>query len=288
MERVIVAIPHECDQAGTLGSYVYGTFGSSLEQISSGGTATYLHRDQAGSTRLLTGSTGTVTGKCTYSAYGTPTCEGSATTSLGFDAQYTSSDTGLIYMRARVYDPATAQFLSVDPLKALTGEPYSYAGDNPVNYGDPSGLIFGIPGTPSWEEVGEGVAGWGDKLTFGLTKKIREGIGDENVDACSSAYQDGGYAGLATTFFVPGEDDIEAADESANLAREITTRGSLGADAATSQIVRETLDGETISVTHRVELDGELIHQHQTHIGSAGSERLFPDEWIENPTIGVE
>ncbi len=44
-----------------------------VEQISSGGTVTYLHPDQAGSTRLLTGSSGTVTEKCTYSAYGTPT-----------------------------------------------------------------------------------------------------------------------------------------------------------------------------------------------------------------------
>jgi RHS repeat-associated protein len=110
-----------------------------IEQISSGGTVTYLHHDQAGSTRLLTGSTGTVTGKCTYSAYGTPTCEGTTTTPLGYDGQYTSTDTGLIYMRARTYDPATAQFLSVDPLEVITGEPYTYAGDNPLAYGDPSG-----------------------------------------------------------------------------------------------------------------------------------------------------
>ena len=109
----------------------------SVEQISSGGTVTYLHHDQAGSTRLLTGSTGT---ECTYSAYGTPTCEGTATTPLGFDGEYTSSDTGLIYLRARVYDPATAQFLMVDPLAAITGAPYNYAGDNPANYVDPSGL----------------------------------------------------------------------------------------------------------------------------------------------------
>jgi len=57
-----------------------------------------------------------------------------------FDAQYTSSDTGLIYMRARVYDPATAQFLTVDPLKPVTQAPYSYAGDNPLNYLDRTGL----------------------------------------------------------------------------------------------------------------------------------------------------
>jgi RHS repeat-associated protein len=121
-------------------SYVYGPGGLPVEQISSAGTVTYLHHDQAGSTRLLTGSAGTVTGKCTYGAYGTSTCEGSATTPLGYDGQYTSSDTGLIYLRARVYDPATAQFLTVDPLKAITGEPYAYAGDNPVNLTDPNGL----------------------------------------------------------------------------------------------------------------------------------------------------
>src|SRR5271168_4254099 len=112
-----------------------------FEQINtSTGTVTYLHHDQAGSTRLLTGSTGTVTGKCTYSAYGTPTCEGTSTTPRGYDSQYTSTDTGLIYLRNRVYDPTTAQFLTVDPLEKLTGAPYNYAGDNPVNESDPTGL----------------------------------------------------------------------------------------------------------------------------------------------------
>jgi hypothetical protein len=35
---------------------------------------------------------------------------GSSLAGIVYDAQYTSSDTGLIYMRNRVYDPATAQF----------------------------------------------------------------------------------------------------------------------------------------------------------------------------------
>ena len=126
-----------------------------FEQINNTtGTVSYLHHDQAGSTRLITGSTGTVTGKCTYSAYGTPTCEGTTTTPLGCDAQYTSSDTGLVYMRAREYDPATAQFLSVDPVEPITRAPYTYANDNPANFGDPSGLWSPI-GT--LEEVSSGV-----------------------------------------------------------------------------------------------------------------------------------
>ncbi len=121
-------------------SYIYGPGGIPVEQISAAETPTYLHHDQQGSTRLLTGSAGTVTGKCTYTAYGTPTCEGTTTTPLGYDGQYTNSDTGLIYLRARTYDPATAQFLSADPIAAVTRAPYNYVSDNPLNYMDRTGL----------------------------------------------------------------------------------------------------------------------------------------------------
>ena len=123
-------------------SYIYGPGGLPIEQITSAGAITYLHHDQQGSTRLLTGSTGTVTGSTTFDAYGNKTgSTGTSTTPLGYDAQYTSSDTGLVYLRARVYDPATAQFLSVDPLLALTRAPYNYSRDNPLNQRDPSGLV---------------------------------------------------------------------------------------------------------------------------------------------------
>lgn len=66
-------------------------------------------------------------------------------TPLLWAGQYRDPATGLYYMRARWYDPATGQFLSVDPLVAQTGLPYSYAGDNPVNEGDPSGLLSPFP-----------------------------------------------------------------------------------------------------------------------------------------------
>jgi RHS repeat-associated protein len=125
-----------------------------VEQINSSGTITYLHHDQQGSTRLLTGSTGTVTGSTTYDPYGNKIgSTGTTTTPLGYDAQYTSSDTGPIYLRARVYDPATTQFLTVDPLVATTRTPYSYAGDNPVNWGDASGRSSWNPFSESfWTE----------------------------------------------------------------------------------------------------------------------------------------
>ena len=123
-------------------NYIYGPDDLPVEQIQTGkGTILYLHHDQQGSTRLLTSVTGTVEGISTYDAYGNTTTKGTATTPLGYDAQYTDIDTGLIYLRARAYDPTTAQFLTTDPLTTLTRTPYTYADDNPLNYTDPTGRI---------------------------------------------------------------------------------------------------------------------------------------------------
>ena len=64
----------------------------------------------------------------------------SPTTPFGYAGEYTDPTTGLIYLRARWYDPATGQFLTRDPLLATTMEPYRYAGNDPINFGDPTGL----------------------------------------------------------------------------------------------------------------------------------------------------
>ena len=67
----------------------------------------------------------------------------SAIVELVMRRQYTDPETGLLYLRARYYDPATAQFLTRDPLDASTRSAYSYGGNDPLNMDDPSGLGFG-------------------------------------------------------------------------------------------------------------------------------------------------
>jgi RHS repeat-associated protein len=54
--------------------------------------------------------------------------------------QYTDAESGLQYLRARYFDPATGQFASRDPMAAATAQPYAYANGNPLNGNDPSGL----------------------------------------------------------------------------------------------------------------------------------------------------
>ncbi|HEV3319323.1 MAG TPA: DUF6531 domain-containing protein [Solirubrobacteraceae bacterium] len=239
-------------------SYVYGPGGLPVEQINnSTGTVQYLHHDQAGSTRLLTGSTGTVEGKCTYGAYGTPTCEGTATTPLGYDAQYTSSDTGLIYMRARVYDSTTAQFLTVDPLVGQTHAPYYYAGDNPINESDPTGLGNWLNlGLPSPGEVAESLnpvkyyeeeiesyengCGYFASVAHGLEGAV-VGVLDASGAGEESAAAEGAEEGLAAT---------------AHGAEQLAERGFSGSDIAL------TKSGEVLTQS-----DGATVYLKETSSG---------------------
>ena len=78
-----------------------------------------------------------------HSPVGPPPCltRSIAANHFLYDGQYQDSISGLYYLRARWYDPATGQFTSVDALVALTGQPYSYAGGDPINGGDPLRLL---------------------------------------------------------------------------------------------------------------------------------------------------
>ena len=142
-------------------SYLYDTTGNPVEQIDATGTVLYYQHDQYGSTRLLTTSSGTIAATYTYTPYGTLTAHtGTADTPLRWNVQYQDPDTGLYYLRARYYDPTTAQFINVDPIVALTGQSYSYAGNDPLNLADPLGLTWWNPTTWSahtWTAVGIGL-----------------------------------------------------------------------------------------------------------------------------------
>jgi RHS repeat-associated protein len=98
--------------------YLYGLAGSPYAQINrDSGAITYLHADQLGSTIAATTATGTVAGTWAYDAYGNPTGHTGTATPFQYAGQYRDPGTGLYYLRARYYDPATSQFLPRDPLR---------------------------------------------------------------------------------------------------------------------------------------------------------------------------
>lgn len=142
-------------------AYVYGPDDLPIEQItynpsSKGQTVAYYHHDELGSTRALTDSNGHPTATYKYDPYGNlqasnPTAA-ATTNPLLYAGQYVDSESGLQYLRARYYDPQTAQFLTRDPAVRGTRAPYSYALDKPVDFVDPSGEMVGCG--QGWRNVG--------------------------------------------------------------------------------------------------------------------------------------
>jgi RHS repeat-associated protein len=135
-------------------SYVYGPDGLPLEQVSSSGTALFYLHDQLGSTRLLVTGAGAVQAGYTYDAYGNVLAKtGTAANPFGYAGEFLDTESGLIYLRARYYDPATAQFLARDPFTTATLRPYGYGNQDPVNESDPLGLdpVLGNPSAMKYQ-----------------------------------------------------------------------------------------------------------------------------------------
>ncbi|MGE5700815.1 MAG: IPT/TIG domain-containing protein [Arthrospira platensis] len=125
-------------------SYVYGPDGLPLEQIDdASGKVNYFFHDAIGSTRMLIDNTGATAATFKYTPYGDLQAQtGSASTPLLYAGGYRDADTNLTYLESRFYDPAIGQFTSLDPAVDSSGDPYAYAGGNPINGTDPLGLHF--------------------------------------------------------------------------------------------------------------------------------------------------
>ncbi len=178
-------------------SYLYGPGGLPVEQITAKEAPSYLHHDQLGSTRMLTGESGEATAGFSYQPYGgLESATGTATSPFGFGGQYTDAETELQYLRARFYDPGTGQFLTRDPIEEQTHQPYSYARQNPLNLVDPSGLIGELTGGgcvvgEAVEPIGGcapgAVAGATAEVGVGLVAAVVGWLAAEASDADSSS-----------------------------------------------------------------------------------------------------
>jgi RHS repeat-associated protein len=120
--------------------------------------------------------------------------------------EYTAREndgTGLYFYRARYYDPVLKRFVAEDPFALAGGmNLYAYATANPLVLADPDGKA---PELPQW--FVDASAGFGDVLTFGLTKQFRHATGVGTVTECSSAYGAGEWLGVAAsvaTGFIAG------------------------------------------------------------------------------------
>ncbi len=104
------------------------------------GTSSYFIQDYLGSTRALADASGNVTESLVYDSFGNVT-SGSASTRYTYTGREADVDTGLLYYRARWYDPHGGRFVSEDPIGLGGGiNVFAYVENNPLRFTDPSGL----------------------------------------------------------------------------------------------------------------------------------------------------
>lgn len=129
----------------TSDTFVWGT---RLVAGNEGGVARYPLHDALGTTRALADAAGGVTDRYEHAAYGgVIAATGGSALPHRFAGEELDPESGLVYLRARYYDPRTGRFLTRDPLLGTFDGPmsqhaYAYAADNPVNLVDPSGKEF--------------------------------------------------------------------------------------------------------------------------------------------------
>ena len=120
-----------------------------------GGNAwNYYLPDRLGSVRQLTDPSGAVMLARSYDPFGNGLEQtGGGQSVFGYTGEQTDP-TGLVFLRARYYNPALGRFLTADsvvpdPLSSVGWNRYAYVYDNPTRYTDPTGknplCLFLIP-----------------------------------------------------------------------------------------------------------------------------------------------
>jgi RHS repeat-associated protein len=133
--------------------YLYGL--DLLAQVQPGGSRRYYHADALGSVRALSNGTGQGVASYTYDAFGTIRSQSDgAGNPFTFTGQQLDGETGLVFLRARYYEPGTGRFVSRDILPGAIGRPTSlnrfvYCENEPVGRTDPSGQM-GFPSALGW------------------------------------------------------------------------------------------------------------------------------------------
>jgi RHS repeat-associated protein len=155
-----------------------------------GGASYFYGVDHLGSVRLVTDAAGAVANRYDYDAFGNweDTSYETVANPFGFTARERDAESGLMFYRARYYDPKLGRFISQDPIGFEAGDLniYRYVFNGPVLLTDPTGNFATYVGVQLWyyRGVAAGAGVWAS-LTI-LSIMFNESVEAFKQDACSA------------------------------------------------------------------------------------------------------
>lgn len=194
---------------GVVSRFVYGTRPNAPDYMVREGRTYRILSDDRGSPRLVIDvATGDVAQRLDFDEFGNVLRDTNpGFQPFGFASGLYDRDTKLTHFGAREYDARVGRWTSTDPIGFLGGDTnlYAYSLNDPVNHIDPSGLAWWwLTGRAlvAADRSAEIIAGFGDVLSFGGSKAVRDLI-NENfwhesglISECSWWYGGGQFVGL--------------------------------------------------------------------------------------------
>jgi RHS repeat-associated protein len=203
----------------TWNDYITASGGIVAERINNAGTVSLLYftGDHLGSTSVLTNASGAVVERDSYDAFGkrrnangtdNTACSITSSTTRGYTAQEMMDSVCLTNMNARLYDQTIGRFQSADTMvpDATNGQAfnrYSYVGNNPLAFTDPTGHA-----SESEHECFTCIVriGGADASTVSNGDGMGDGLGADGSDGGSSSEFSDGADDIA------GSGDLDSVD----------------------------------------------------------------------------
>jgi RHS repeat-associated protein len=153
-ELVVATGPGKWNEYLTVGNVMVGV---RFLDLSTETVATrYFHADNLGSISVITDETGNVLERLSYDAWGKrrypngaddPAGAITSQTTRGFTEQEELGVGGLVHLNGRIYDPLMGRMMSADPtipdpFNAQAWNRYSYVGNDPLTFTDPTGFSW--------------------------------------------------------------------------------------------------------------------------------------------------
>jgi RHS repeat-associated protein len=233
----------ELDGSGAVVSlFVYASRLNVPDLVLRGGKIYRIWSDIRGSPRLVVDAgSGTVAEQLDYDVWGRLASAPSTLQPFSFAGGLYDPATGLVHFGARWYDPVEGVWLSKDPLGPMASDTgtYAYAGDDPINFFDPTGFW-------DWPTAKQSfLSGVADAQTGGFTTAFAQQVTiDGAVNPCPTAdpgaFKAGRYAGYLATM-IPG---FTLTRTVANDAEMLITRGPLTGELARPYINSPLLANE--------------------------------------------